>query len=220
MDLVKFIFAGHLALAAESAVLFTAGLCLAWPIVRFQLRAVQAPALAIFRMVVRLIGTQPSLLRMTLVIFLFNGSTMFLYMTASVHPLIPKLIAVVTGANVAMVFLNSERVPGASELGRPGSTQWVPSGGLTLLCSLVVVLLELPCFWYAIAMGMSLGQEVAAGTSSYGPAFEVRGRAYGAVLIPLLFLSAVCESIAVRGAGGLFAGTRRSAGPTDGTPER
>ena len=84
---------------------------------------------------------------------------------------------------------------------RPAPGQWVPRPDLAQSCGLLVLLLELPCFFYAIALGLGMGHQVQSGDMAYIPALAVRARAYAAVILPILLASAVAEAIAVRGAG-------------------
>jgi hypothetical protein len=218
MTLLHFIFVEHLILAAVAALMFVVGLLLSWPVVRYQVRWAQRPALKLFRLVLRLIGSQPSLLRMSLVIWLFNSTAMFIYMSCGVLPILPKLVAVCTGFNVAVIFARTEAMEELNDAGRPGALQWIPGPLVTSVCGLVVLLVELPCFWYAIAMGISLGQVAIGEGGSWADAFELRGRAYGAVIVPLLLVSAVCESIAIRGAGGLRARLQQKGGRHEDEP--
>lgn len=213
MELFRFVFIDHFVLACVAALWFVAGMVLAIPVARWDIKWLQRLPLWFFRSVLRLFGDQPSLLRMTLIIFFFNGSAMFIYMSSGVYPLVPKIIALMTGFNIAAFFVKSTEMEDLLDARAPSTAQWIPGPGLTILCGLVVILLELPCFWYAIAMGIKLGQ-IATSHGGYTAGFEERGRAYGSILIPILFASAICESIAVRGAGRLV--RKRQKDSTDG----
>ena len=198
--MLEYVFRDHMQLAIHAALLFAVGAFAAWPIVHYRLWALAWPALAVFRLVLRLLGRSPSLARTTAVIFGFNGVAIFLYMAAGFHPLLPKLFAIWTGINVCVVAAMAGE-EGLMESSRPAPGQWVPPPRLGALCGLVVLLLELPCFWYALAMGMSMGHAVQSGEASYADALAARAGAYAAVILPMLLLSAVAESVTVRGAG-------------------
>jgi hypothetical protein len=62
-----------------------------------------------------------------------------------------------------------------------------------------MLFLELPCFWYSIAMGIRLGQEILTGQTSYVQGIPDRLHAYMFLILPILLVSAVCEAIAIRG---------------------
>jgi hypothetical protein len=198
--MLSFVFRDHAKLALHAALLFTVGAFASWPVIHYRLSAVAQLPLAVFRLVVRLLGHSPSLAHMTGVIFGFNGTVIFLYMATGCHPLLPKLFGIWTGLNVCVVSaLATEE--GLMEPALPAPGQWAPPPGVGALCGLLVLVLELPCFWLALAMGMSMGHAVQSGAASYGEALAVRTGAYGAVVLPLLLLSALAEAVALRGSG-------------------
>ena len=199
--MVEFVFRDHLRLAGHAALLFAAGLFAAWPIVHYRLRGPARLPLAIFRLVLGLMGRSPSIARMAAVIFCFNTSAIFLYMSTGFHPLLPKVLCVWTGLNVGLIA-GAARLGESRGPGRPGADQWTPPRGLTLLCGLLVLLLELPAFWFSIAMGISMGHAVQSGGSPYLGALAVRAGAYFALVAPALLVSALAEAVAVRGSAG------------------
>jgi hypothetical protein len=196
--MVEFVFVGHAGLALDAALLFAVGLFASWPVVRYRLRTLAAPGLAAFRLVLRLLGRHPGIARMTAVIFGFNAVAIFLYMASGLHPLLPKVFAVWTGLNIGAIM----GLAGGDELARsagPTPDAWRPPPALAGACSLVVLLVELPCFWFAIAMGMRMGHLVQSGAAAYAEALAPRAAAYAAVLAPLLLSSALAEAVAIRG---------------------
>ena len=197
--MLDFVFDKHLRLAFESLILFAVGLFVAWPVIRYRLRAVAWLPLALMRAVLRLMGPSPSLPRMAGLIFGFNSLVIFLYMASGLHRLPPMVFGIWTGMNVGIIIGMATRGPGMIDLLRPAPGQWVPSPGLAVLCGPAVLLLELPCFWFSVAMGISMGQQVQAGTVAYGAALALRARAFAEVIMPLLLLSAVAEAVAIRG---------------------
>lgn len=186
-------------LAYHAVLLFAVGLFVAAPVVRFRLRAVARPAMALLDAVMRLVGRAPSLPRMAGVIWAFNSTAIFLYMASGFHPLLPKVFCLWTGLNIGAVI-------GFTRTGlyRPREPhrlrqQWTPTYGEAAVCGLAVLVVELACFWTAIGMGMSVGAEVQAGTP-YLQALAPRAAAYARVIVPALLFSATCEAVAVRAA--------------------
>ena len=59
---------------------------------------------------------------------------------------------------------------------------------LSAFCSLVVVMLELPCFWFTMAM---------AAAPDFLEEMRPRVTAYATIVLPLLAVSAMAESYAV-----------------------
>lgn len=196
--MLRYVFSVHLRLAVHAALLFAVGLFVSWPIVHYRLRAVGWLPLAIFRLVVRLIGRSSSIVRSVAVIFGFNTLVIFTYMASGFLPLLPKLFGIWTGMDIGIVLgmARAGPFPGASQL-RAG--QWLPSRALTSFCGSLVLALELPCFWFSIAMGISMGHAAAAGAKPYAAALGARAAAYFSVIVPLLLCSAVAEAIAIRG---------------------
>ncbi|MHC4788981.1 MAG: hypothetical protein ACYS8K_07230, partial [Planctomycetota bacterium] len=70
--MIEFVFAVHLRLALRAALLFAVGLFAAWPVVRYRIKSLAALPMAVFRLVLRLIGPSPTIARMAGVIFGFN----------------------------------------------------------------------------------------------------------------------------------------------------
>jgi hypothetical protein len=48
-------------------------------------------------------------------------------------------------------------------------------------------------------MGIRMGEQVLAGQTTYAQALATRAEAYASVIVPLLLLSAICETVAIRG---------------------
>ena len=196
--MITFAFQQHLRLAVHGALLFAAGLFASWPVIRYRLTAVAWLPEQTFRLVLRLLGPRPSIPRVAGVIFAFNSAVMFLQMASGYHPFLPKVLGIWTGLNVGIMGAASAREgiqPDA--LGAPEGG-WIPPRLATLLCGLAVLALELPSYWFALAMGISLGHSVQGG-AAYGSALAQRALAYVTVILPALLTSAVAESIAIRG---------------------
>lgn len=198
--MIDFVFARHLWLAVHALILFMVGIFISFPVIRYNLEKVSWLPRQLFRMVVRLMGDR-GIVRTAVVIWLFNSTAIFLYMASGFHPLLPKIFGVWTGLNVAVLTYGpaTREDPVLSKLAEPVEEGvWQPSPALSGLCGLLVLVLELPCFWFSIAMGIRMGHHVQAGTPYLG-AMSRYATAYGTVVVPILFVSAVAESIAVRG---------------------
>jgi hypothetical protein len=202
MNLFSFVFVQHFGLACGAALLFLVGALLAIPVVRHGSTRLTWLPLTLFRWVRRMLGTHPSMTRLWSLIFGFNGTVMLLYMASGVHPGFPAAISMLTGYNIAVILLlsgDSEDLGGLTVSPAPG---WTPGRWVAVICGLAVLLLELPCFWYAIAMGIRLGQEIVAGQTTYSQGIASRVHAYLLCILPVLLVSAVCEAIAIRGMSG------------------
>ncbi len=198
--MLYFVFREHSPQAAQAALLFAVGVFLSWPVVRLRLRGVAVLPLALLRTVVRLIGPDPSVVRMAGVIWLFNSVAMFVDLAAGFHPFVPALLCLWTGLNIGVVIGMAPREMAMLAAGHPGPGRWTSPPAVARLCGLLVLLLELPCLFYTVAMGISMGALVQSGTLHYLPALAVRGRAFACVIVPLLLVSAIAEAVAMRGA--------------------
>jgi len=199
--MLTFLFRAHARLILHAAILFAVGLFVAAPVVRYGVTAVAWPALAVLRALFRVLGPAPGIARTAAVIFGFNSSAIFLYMASGFHPIAPKLFAVWTGMNIGIIVGMARQGAVDVPCCEPRPDQWRPSLGQAAACGALVLVLELTCFWTAIAMGMSMGKRVLAG-ERYLAALAPRARAYFSVLVPLLFVSALAESVALRGTPG------------------
>jgi Stage II sporulation protein M len=199
MNLLSFVFVQHFGLACGAALLFLVGALLALPISKRGPGILTRLPMMLFRWVRRMLGEDPSIARMCTVIFGFNGAAMFLYMATGIHPAVPAVISLMTGYNIAVILLLSGEVKALDGLRGSSPARWIPGRWLTSLCGLAVLFLELPCFWYSIAMGIRLGLEVTDCQTSYAQGIAIRFHAYVLLILPVLFVSALCESIAIRG---------------------
>ncbi len=193
----------HTRPAFGMAMFFGAGVVFAFPAFRRH----WAPLLAIPRWFAgrleRIMRRNPSRLGLAVFIFLFNGSIIFLYMLTGLVPGAPLLVAFLTGMNVALAALLGKGRVSPETFDRP-----LPFSAR--LCAVLTFCLELPCFWYAMALGWTIkttlvdvfqGVEIAD--------VQVRVLAYRRVILPLLAVSAVAEAHAV------VTALRRAAPPHD-----
>ena len=202
IESLEYIFVHHFWAGVDGALLFVVGVFLAFPVIRYDLKAVQWLPARIFHGVMRLIGRRPSIARMTAVIWMFNSTAIFIYMSSGIHPLLPKIFGIWTGLNVAIVGATAREESGEyADFGRAGPDQWQPPRALALVCAAAVLVLELPCFWFAIGMGMVLGNLLQAGPDAYLPTLAPRAAAYLQAIVPILLVSALAESIAIRASG-------------------
>jgi len=155
--------------------------------------------LLLFQLVRILIGVHPGLLRFSMVIFGFNSTAIALYMSSGFHPFVPAMIALITGYNIMVILLMMGKTLENDVMDMSPKATWAPGPVLTNFCGLAVLFLELPCFFYAIAMGISLGQQIMAGEVDYSQGMAIRLQAYAMVIVPALFISAICETIAIHG---------------------
>jgi len=196
---ISFVFVQHFWSACEAALLFFLGALLAWPLLKIAPRFLAWFSRLLFRLLRRLFGEDPTIARMAGVIFGFNGSAMFLYMATGFRPWMPEAVAVLTGFNISVVLLAADGEIEFFGKGTETRAGWVPGKRLTGLCGMMVLLLELPCFWYTVGMGVSLGREILSGGITYTQGLLPRAQAYALVILPLLLVSAVCEAVAIRG---------------------
>ena len=205
MSLWRFLFLDHLGPACLAAFLCALGVAGALPVVRYGPDVLLAPALLLYRMVRRMLGKSPSVFRLWATIFLFNGTAIFLYMASGVRALLPEIIAFATGFNITAVLLLSgkdlEQDLAGDQTAEHGAS-WVPGSLVTLVCGTAVLFLELPCFWFSLGMGITLGREVATGNTLYSTGLALRAHTYGLIILPLLFVSAGCEAVAIQGMRG------------------
>ncbi len=204
------VLAEHTWLGAIAALLFVAGLGTAGPVVARNWRALMAGPMWIVRLVLRIIGPDLRPLRVFLAIFLFNAAAIFLYMVSGVLIVVPAAMAFLTGLNIGVVMLRagelelpgSER-PLASVL-RPGEA--APTPGWVNFCGLLVLLLELPCLWISVGMGIGMARNLVVPGSFTLDMMRVllaeRVHAYWMIVLPALLVSAIAETLAIRGQAG------------------
>ena len=199
MNLFSFVFVQHFGLACGAALLFLVGVLLAFPVVKHDSTRLTWLPLMLFRLVCRMLGTCPGMTRVWCLIFGFNGTVILLYMASGVHPGIPAAISLLTGYNIAVILLVAAKAEDLDGLAISAASGWKPGKWVAGICGLAVFLLELPCFWYSIAMGIRLGQQIVAGQTSYVEGIAARLHAYVLLILPIILVSAVCEAIAIRG---------------------
>ncbi len=172
----------HLWLGAIAAVLFAAGVGTSAPVVRSNVRWLMA-----------------------LPIFGFNASMICLYMLSGVLVVLPAAIAFLTGLNIGVIVLKSGEIelPGGERPLAPVAAEETTAPPWVGLCSLAVLVLELPSFWISVGMGIGMGRHLAINGPYDWPSISAlaieRLHAYWMVIIPVLFISALAETAAIRG---------------------
>ena len=194
------------------------GAASAWIVVHWRIEPLERFPLWMLKWVTKLIGRRPSMTRLFLAIFGFNSAAMFLYMCTGVWVILPAMVCFLTGMNLAIIFVRGQpTLPGeeADSDAAPAELEAELAGEpplklLPLICGLLVVLLELPAFWYSIGMGISLGHYVrdhfSLGaillfrypTPGMALAMGQRMAAYLQIIVPVLAVSALAEAYAVR----------------------
>lgn len=207
--------------AIQGMAAFVAGAASAWIVIHWEIEALQRFPLWVLKWVTRLIGRDPNMVRLFVVICGFNSVAMFLYMSTGVWVVLPALVCFLTGMNLAIIFVRGRPAP----LAEPPDGEEVPAADdaadglglgegvrlkvLPLLCGLLVLVLELPAFWYSIGMGISLGHVLrdhyslaeilffSYNSPGIGRAFAQRGAAYLHIIVPVLAVSALAEAYSV-----------------------
>lgn len=152
----------------------------------------------IVRQLLRAFGKGSSA-RIAAVIFALNGCAIFVYMMSGGLVVLPWVFALLTGLNVGLSTMRMRSEALASRFAE--FAEEYPEE-LVKLCGVLVLLLELPCFWVSIGMGMRLGFDMTRSFTwgQFERLSQQRVEAYLAVVLPLLAISAVCEAIAIKGA--------------------
>lgn len=201
--------------ALYGMIAFILGAASAWIVIHWEVEPLERFALWLLKCVTWLVGQRPTMLRLFVIIWGFNSAAMFVYMCTGVWVVMPALVCFLTGMNLAIIFVRGPTVEGATLMAGPaaGITGVEDGPALSvgpLLCGLLVVLLELPAFWYSIGMGISLGHFVQEHFSladiilfrlsspDFNDALSQRATAYLQVIVPVLCVSALAEAYAVR----------------------
>ena len=197
----------HLGLGLVSAVLFGAGMATSIPVIRRDARWLMAFPLWVVRQVLRLIGPNFAALRVFLTIFVFNSVAIFLYMVSGVFVVLPAAVAFLTGINIGIIVLKAGEVEMPNG-GRPLAAAMAPNAEYEVapwvsLCSVTVLILELPSFWISVGMGIGMARDLTRvgqyTLAHMGALLDPRIAAYLSIIVPALFLSALAETAAIRG---------------------
>jgi uncharacterized membrane protein SpoIIM required for sporulation len=177
--------------ALAAALLFGAGMAAAAPALRWQVKwLLDFPAWFV-QLLRKVMAAKPCVPALGAFIFAFNTVAIFVYMLSGIVPGLPFLVVFLTGLNVALAGL----------MAREGATEGpsTPPPFSVRVCAALTFVLELPCFWYAMALGMSLRPtilQVGRGDANWTPLVD-RLVAYLIIIVPLLAVSALVEAYAV-----------------------
>lgn len=202
------VLADHVGLGVVAAGLFVAGLATAGPVVRRECRALMGFPLWMMRVALRLMGPTFPPLRVFALIFAFNSVAIFLYMASGVLIVVPAAMAFLTGLNIGVVVLKARQLelPGLDAAAEaqpadgpeaPAAPRWVD------LCGLAVLALELPSFWISVGMGIGMARKLTEPgqftSEMIRHLFTERAHAYWMIVAPVLLVSAIAETAAIRG---------------------
>jgi len=199
MDGLGFLW-NHRGVAGYAAIVFFAGMTAAWPVMKFRVRFLSTFPVAFLTWIRVVLGNDPSLPKMALFIFGFNSVAMFVYMSAGIIRGLPWIVAFWTGLNIGVVMARASDLDAFAYPGHPADHKVEQSAAgmaIAVLCFLLTLSLELPCFWFSIAMGISLSTDTSVG--SLTDIWLVRAKVYATFIVPALFISAVAESRAISG---------------------
>ena len=185
---------GHTGYAVAMALVFFAGMTFAVPVLRWQVGFLLLLPRWFAGRIERIMSSGPSFPGLGAFIFLFNSGMMLLDMLTGLVPWLPAFVTFLTGLNVALAGFMGRSGAGPERVADP-----LPFSAR--LCAALTFCLELPCFWYTMAMGWTM-------TARFVDVFRggnmgsVRQRvvAYVIVILPLLAVSAFAEAHAVRSA--------------------
>ena len=144
------LIASHWRGALGMMLLFFGGALLAIPVYNARVKILLWLPRRFARMLLRILKAQPGPLRLGAFIFLFNVNAIFLYMLTGVVPFAPVVVCLWAGLNVSLASGMAQRF-----LPRPDpETQDLP--WTARLGALLTFLLELPCLWFALAIGQTI----------------------------------------------------------------
>lgn len=190
MSNVSFVF-DHTPQAVLMAGLFALGGAASWAALRWRVEALLAAPRFFARLLTGLLARRPGWPILALVIFTYNATAIFLYMLTGVIPWGAHAVTFLTGFSVvAAGVLAREMLP-------PPAAPPILSP-MAQICGLLTFLLELPCFWYAMAMGSTISPPLWDMIASRSAApLTPCVTAYLLVIVPTLTLSAAAEGYAI-----------------------
>lgn len=190
MSSVTFVF-DHTPQAVLMAGLFALGGAASWAALRWRVESLLSVPRAFARLLTGLLARRLAWPLLALVIFAYNATAIFLYMLTGVIPWGAHAVTFLTGFSVvAAGVLAREMLP-------PPAAPPVLSP-MAQVCGLLTFLLELPCFWYAMAMGSTITPPLwdmiaARSAAPLTPCVT----AYLLVILPTLAVSAAAEGYAI-----------------------
>ncbi|MCX5726699.1 MAG: hypothetical protein NT030_05945 [Candidatus Saganbacteria bacterium] len=189
---------GHVYWAWFSLLLFVAGFFFSYAVERYDLRFLKVFPKWMLKKTLNFANPRKSFLSIFLFIALFNSIAIFIYMLSGVFVIFPFIIAVLTGLNIGIILL--QPIPPEFEAIFP-EEQIEINPAIPYLGALLVPILELTVFSTSIAMGMTLGLSI---LLNFKPVYIYllilsRVQAYLIFGVPILFISALLETLALKG---------------------
>ena len=162
-----------------AVVLFTMGIVVGPKVVERNLRFLIAYPLWMYKKLEKILQRKPALIRLFIIIFIFNSTSLFISFVSGFTCFLPFLFAFLTGLNVAVITF---KVSGKM--------------GLASIFLNPVALFELPAVWIGLSLGMNLGLEVLHPMLgiSLSQVFSELLDVYFFVVLPLLFISGLLEA--------------------------
>jgi hypothetical protein len=217
IDNARFVFASdhHLQLAGLAAMTFFAGMASAIIAVRYKIDFLTGFPLWIMRQLARFLQACPHILPILCLIAVFNSLAIGIYMLTGIIPMLPMIVCFLTGMNVGIATLaGGEMLPipvkppppppeeeplAEGDSARIISVVITPTGCLRAISFVLVMALELPSLWFAIAMGTTLESWWLADdkTLALTAGIEQRLIAYAVIIVPILIISAALEAIGI-----------------------
>jgi len=188
----------HFFLSWFALLLFILGFAFSSVVEKYNLRIFKVLPLWFLGKTMKFASPERSFSQVFLFIFLFNSIAIFFYMMSGAFVLLPFIIAFLTGMNIGIVSLE----PMPEELQKStvyGKKNFRP-GLISFAGVLLVPLLEVASFCISIAMGMSLavGMFFNFRFLMFLALAPSRMFAYFVVIVPILFLSALLETGAIK----------------------
>jgi|GEM_PF-2253728 len=189
--------------------LFVLGFGFSYFVEKFRLEAFKAFPVWFLKNIMRFAAPDRPFILIFLFIFLFNSIAILLYMLSGLLVVFPVLIAFLTGTNIGIIILHPlpEEVKGVN-IYRPREV--VSVGPFQVFLAVLVPLLELFAFCYALAMGLQMAPEILLQfpTINCGEFIKLaldlavpRVVTYLKVCVPLLFVSALAEARVIKDLG-------------------
>ncbi len=227
-------------MAAIQCAVFFIGIFSASIVIRHRLHFLMAFPEWFMGKLVQVIAAKPGYVFLLLFIFIFNSVAMFAYMmTGALLQFLPTAVCFLTGMNIGIAAGRAQVIAAVSRAARrqlrqeldvdhdvdellpvdePAEPSPIPPRGMSLtdfyiqtICVILVAALELPAFWFAIAMGTTMSRHWLPLTDqNLGQSILSRLIAYAAVIVPVLAISAAIEAVAVR------MSTKEGESPKDG----
>jgi hypothetical protein len=190
--------AGHSLAALGATLAFFLGAVSAVFVVRHDIRFLTALPMWLVRRLGRYLASEPPVWQVALTIFLFNGVAMAVYLLMGLIPLMPAVIVFLTGMNIAVAGLKGGEIRAEDVLAGVEPRPLAGADPFAVFCGVLVLLIELPCFWFTMAMAARMPYWIGnVGEPDHLADLRMRLTAYAVVVLPLLALSALAEAVAV-----------------------